>query len=288
MANFGNNIKVNKNQLLDAVLEQRSTDTSAPTSGLIIYRTDTNKVRVYSNSTWRNLAWEDEIATANAFAFKDSVAVASTAPLTLASWFAAWQVIDGYTLILWDRILIKDQATGSENGIYIVTAWAPTRATDASNAVWLTSAIVSVEQGTANADSAWLQTADNIVLGTTALTFVAFGSSTPDATTAIKGKVALATLAETEAKTVSTKAVVPSDLTNFARIFDATVWDGSALTYTVTHNLWTFITKVEVYKDSWTRETEYIDVTRPTINTVLVAFSTAPATNAYRVVVTWR
>ena len=51
---------------------------------------------------------------------KESVRVASTAALTLASDFEAGDVIDGVTLVAGDRILIKDQASNIENGIFVV------------------------------------------------------------------------------------------------------------------------------------------------------------------------
>src|SRR5436190_10072507 len=67
----------------------------------------------------------------NGLDWKSSVRAATTATGTLATAFANGQVIDGVTLATGDRILIKNQSTGSENGIYTVNAsGAPTRATD--------------------------------------------------------------------------------------------------------------------------------------------------------------
>ena len=111
---------------------------------------------------------------------KASVRVATTAPGTLASSFANGQVVDGITLATGNRILIKDQSTGSENGIYTVNAsGAPTRAIDAdSNAEVTAGMFTFVEQGTANADSGWVLTNDGtITLGTTALTFAQFSGA---------------------------------------------------------------------------------------------------------------
>ena len=111
---------------------------------------------------------------------KASVRVATTGPGTLASSFANGQVVDGITLATGDRILIKDQATGSENGIYTVNAsGAPTRATDADSNTEVTAGMFTfVEQGTANADSGWVLTNDGtITLGTTALTFAQFSGA---------------------------------------------------------------------------------------------------------------
>lgn len=93
--------------------------------------------------------------------WKQSVKAATTAPLTLASDFEDGDAIDGVTLATGDRILIKDQASAAENGIYIVQAsGAPVRATDADAAAELVGAAVFVEQGTANGDKQFAQTGD--------------------------------------------------------------------------------------------------------------------------------
>lgn len=108
---------------------------------------------------------------------KGSVRAATTAAGTLASSFANGQTIDGVTLATGDRILIKDQATGSENGIYTVNAsGAPTRATDADTSAKVTpNLFVFVEEGTANQDTGWTLTNNAaITLGTTSLVFTQF------------------------------------------------------------------------------------------------------------------
>ena len=62
---------------------------------------------------------------------KLSCKIATTASGTLSISFEAGNTIDGITLSVGDRILIKDQEDGSENGIYVVNATgAPTRSTD--------------------------------------------------------------------------------------------------------------------------------------------------------------
>jgi phage-related tail fiber protein len=87
---------------------------------------------------------------------KDAVVIATTVAGTLATSFASGQVVDGITLTTGDRILIKNQSTGSENGIYVVnTTGAPTRATDADTAGELEDAVLWVTKGTANADTQW-------------------------------------------------------------------------------------------------------------------------------------
>lgn len=103
---------------------------------------------------------------------KASVRTATTANITLSG----TQTIDGVAVIAGDRVLVKDQTTGANNGIYVVAAGAWARSTDADASVEVTSGMYTfVSEGTTNADSGWqLTTDDPITLGTTSLTFVQF------------------------------------------------------------------------------------------------------------------
>lgn len=108
---------------------------------------------------------------------KGSVRAATTANITLTN----TQNIDDVALAVGDRVLVKNQTTGSENGIYVVATGAWTRATDADNTPTgeVTSGMFTfVEQGTAYADSGWVLSTDGtITLGTTALSFVQFSGA---------------------------------------------------------------------------------------------------------------
>ena len=109
--------------------------------------------------------------------WKASVRAATTAAVTLASGLENGDTLDGVTLATGNRILVKNQATGSENGIYVVSAsGAPTRSTDADTAAEITSNFaVFVEEGTVNADQGYVLTNDGpITIGTTALAFTQF------------------------------------------------------------------------------------------------------------------
>jgi hypothetical protein len=111
---------------------------------------------------------------------KDSVRVATTANGALASAYANGQIVDGVTLSTGDRILIKDQTAGAENGIYTVNeSGAPTRAIDFdSNAEVEKGAFVFVEEGTSNANAGFVLTTDgSVTLGTTALSFTQFSGA---------------------------------------------------------------------------------------------------------------
>ena len=109
--------------------------------------------------------------------WKASVRAATTASVTLASALENGDVLDGVTLATGNRVLVKNQSTGSENGIYVVkSSGAPDRSTDADLAAELTSNFaVFVEEGTVNADQGYVLTNDGaITIGTTALTFTQF------------------------------------------------------------------------------------------------------------------
>lgn len=119
--------------------------------------------------------------------WKASVRVASTANVNIASAPAA---IDGVTLAVNDRVLLKSQTTGSQNGIYVFNGAgsAMTRAEDANVSAEVTGGMaVWVNEGTANGNTTWILTTDDpIVLDTTALTFTQFGAGsayTADGTT---------------------------------------------------------------------------------------------------------
>jgi len=115
---------------------------------------------------------------------KDSVRVASTANVSLtsgSSGLEAGDAIDGVTLVAGDRVLLKNQTTASQNGIYVAVAsnGTPARSEDANASVDVTSGMfVWVEEGTANADQGYvLTTNDTINLNTTSLTFTQFSGA---------------------------------------------------------------------------------------------------------------
>jgi hypothetical protein len=106
-------------------------------------------------------------ATGTSTSLKQAVAVATTANITLSG----LQTIDGYTTVAGDRVLVKNQTTGSANGIYVAVAGSWTRATDVDTAGEIGGASVFVQNGTTNGSKTFTCTTANITLGTTALTF---------------------------------------------------------------------------------------------------------------------
>lgn len=115
-------------------------------------------------------------ATKQGLDVKDSVRVATTGNITLSG----TQTIDGISLSAGNRVLVKNQSTASENGIYdVVSGGSWTRSADANISAEVTSGMfVFVEEGTTNADSGWVLTTDGaITLGTTGLAFTQFSGA---------------------------------------------------------------------------------------------------------------
>ena len=111
---------------------------------------------------------------------KDSVVATTTTNGALSTAFANGQTIDDVSLSTNDRILIKDQNTQTENGIYTVNAsGAPTRADDLAASADAAGAFVFVEQGTVNGDNGFVCTSNkgSAVVGTNNLTFAQFSGA---------------------------------------------------------------------------------------------------------------
>jgi hypothetical protein len=106
---------------------------------------------------------------------KASVRVATTANITLSG----EQTIDGVAAVAGDRVLVKNQTAGAENGVYVVDASSWSRSEDANVSAEVTSGMFTfVSEGTVNSDSGWvLTTNDTITLGTTELVFVQFSGA---------------------------------------------------------------------------------------------------------------
>ena len=115
-------------------------------------------------------------ATRQGLAVKDAVRAATTADITLSG----TQTVDGVALVAGDRVLVKNQSTGANNGLYNVAAgaWTRTIDSDAPTGELSGGAFTFVQEGATNADSGWVCTTDGaITIGTTALTFTQFSGA---------------------------------------------------------------------------------------------------------------
>lgn len=231
-----------------------------------------------------NKSYVDNVAAG--LQWKPAVRAATTASGTLNSAYANGQTIDGVTLATGDRILVKNQSTASENGIYVVQATgAPARATDADGAGEVgPNATVFVSEGTVNGDTAWTVTNNGtIAVGSTPITFAQFGGG--QTYTAGSGLTAAANQFSVVAGSgISVGASVGIDTSVVVRKYAANIGDGSSTDVTVTHSLNTRDVHVSLYNSS-TYQVVYADIVNTTVNTVTLSFAVAPASNAYRVVV---
>lgn len=102
---------------------------------------------------------------------KQAVKCATTANITLSG----LQTIDGYTTLAGDRVLVKNQSSSAENGIYAAASGAWTRTTDMD--VWseVPGAYTVILNGTTNGNTAWVCTAaETGTIGVTAMPWVQF------------------------------------------------------------------------------------------------------------------
>ena len=160
--------------------------------------------------------------------WKEAVRVATTANSALATTFENGDTIDGVVLATGDRVLLKNQSTGAENGIYTVNAsGAPTRAADADAVGELDQACVFVREGTAGADTSWVCTTNGVITpGTTATVWAQFGAgSAPTAGAGLTGTTTFDVVA------ADTSLVVAADsITRGALTGDVTASQGSNAT----------------------------------------------------------
>ena len=117
-------------------------------------------------------------ATSQGLDVKDSCVAATTANITISTALNNGDTLDGVTLSTDDRVLVKDQSTASENGIYIVGA-SPARASDLAAGADAAGFFTFVEQGSVNADNGFVCTSNkgSAVVGTNNLTIAQFSGA---------------------------------------------------------------------------------------------------------------
>lgn len=91
-------------------------------------------------------------STAQGLDVKPSCRAATTANITLSG----TQTIDGVAVVAGNRVLVKDQTNTTENGIYVVSSGAWTRALDANTCAKLAGAFTFIEDGPTNYNSGWV------------------------------------------------------------------------------------------------------------------------------------
>lgn len=207
-------------------------------------------------------------AAIRGFKWKEPVRAATTGTVTLAG----TQTIDGVALVAGDRVLVKNQATGSENGIYVVAAGSWSRATDFDEASEVVGATTFISEGTENGNEVWLMTTDApVVIGTTALVFTQIGGGGASYTAGNGISIA--------------GSVISVDPAVTARKASADVGNGTDTTLTFTHNLNTQDVVVSV-REKTTNAGVLCDWVANGVNTIQLTFGVAPTAAQYRVTVT--
>ena len=183
-------------------LDANTISTSNSNGNLVLSPNGTGSVTVPSGYAARagfgadslvNKTYVDSVA--NGLDVKASVRVATTANLdatynngagTLTANANGAITVDGVTLVVGNRVLVKDQSTNTQNGFYKVTtvgsgsaAFVLTRTPDADAAEELTAgAFTFTEEGTTNADNGYvLSTNGAVTLGTTSIVFEQFSGA---------------------------------------------------------------------------------------------------------------
>jgi hypothetical protein len=126
-----------------------STTIGATTPSSAAFTTATVSTAPVNGNDVVNKTYLDYFATG--LSWKQPVLCATTANITLTG----LQTLDGVTVTAGDRVLVKNQGTQSQNGIYLASATAWSRAPDADTWNELISAICFVESGSTLAGSAW-------------------------------------------------------------------------------------------------------------------------------------
>jgi hypothetical protein len=219
-------------------------------------------------------------------AWKDSARVGTQSNINLSS---PGSTIDGITMSSQDRVLVRNQSTQSQNGIYVWngSAVAMTRSLDASTFAELEQAIITVEEGT-DAGTTWRQTEINGTIDSSNVIWTSFAAAAPAASETTAGIAELATQAEVDAGTDDLRIVTPLKLASWSgriKKYSANIGDGSATSYTITHSLNTRDVIIRVFPNAGNYDDVEVDVYRPSTTTATLVFATAPGVNAYRVVV---
>ena len=224
-------------------------------------------------------------ATAQGLDVKQSVRVATAVAGTLASSFENGDVVDGVTLATNDRILIKNQATASENGIYVVKAsGAPDRAEDANSTADLNKgAFTFVESGTSAGKGFVVSAAGT--LGTDTVTWTQFSESGQYITAVSSDFTVTGGTLAVAANTFDAYGTAAGLVKRYAATLTA---NSSSTSWAVTHGLGTNDVIVTVYDASGNVvETDVTSANVSAVPTVTIAVAVAPLTgNNLRVVIT--
>jgi len=238
-----------------------------------------------------------QVATAGALPANVYANGASGVGATLTASANGVLTVDTYAVLLNDLVLVKNEATGANNGLYQVTVlgtasvkYVLTRHVDMDVSAEFGGGLIVVENnGSATANTLWLCNVNAPTVGTTAITFTQLNSPT--------------TLTQGNGITISGNVVtfLPDpvaggglsvsgtgaklDTTVAVRKYAVDVGDGSSTSIIITHNLGTLDVTAALYNKSTPFSEADCDVQHTTTNTITLVFAVAPTSAQYRVVV---
>jgi hypothetical protein len=203
---------------------------------------------------------------------------------------------DGVTLVDGDRILLNNQSTPSQNGIYVVASGAWSRATDNDNAAEMVNATVYISEGTTYADTQWTcVTNAPITIGTTTIQFqqiagagtYSWGQGLTNVGNTVNVNPGTGITIVADAVTVDSSVVaLKSDIATMTKKYAAALAGNVAYATgeVVTHNLNTRDVQVIVINGASPYQAVEVDWEATSVNTVTLRYNPNTLTG-YRVVV---
>jgi hypothetical protein len=158
--------------------------TSDATASKLVKRDSSGNAKVADPTDAAHIATKGYVdAARQGLDVKQSVRVATTAPINLATDLQAGDTIDGVTLVAGDRVLVKNQSTALENGIYVaVTSGAASRSSDANGTAdtgeLKPGTFTFVEEGSTNSDKGFVvSTNGTITIDVTSIAWTQFSGA---------------------------------------------------------------------------------------------------------------
>jgi hypothetical protein len=245
-----------------------STTIGATTPSSAAFTTATVSTAPVSGNDVVNKTYLDYFATG--LSWKQPVNCGTTTNITLSG----LQTIDGVTVVAGDRVLVKSQSAPAQNGIYLASATAWSRAPDADTWDELISAICFVESGSTLAGSAWYCTVQpGGTLGTTAVTWSNFSvAATYNAGTGL-------TLTD-YIFSITNTGVTAAAYGSASKTLTATVNAQGQLTVLAETNIAISNTQVSGLGTMSTQDASSVAITGGTLNGVTIGGTTAGAVTA--------